>query len=183
MLMSDFPNRFYMALHLAGMPPPCYASSDSGGDGDDSWKATIILRNLPVECSRDTLQQMLDSEGFWGCYDFLHLPIDFQTKAALGYALLNLVDHDTAIRVMSHFSGLSRWPFHSENVCTVAWNTPQQGLATHIDRYRNSPLMHPSVPEAYRPVLFKNGIRMQFPASTTKIRAPRIRHPKPGKAQ
>jgi len=143
---------------------------------------TVILRNLPTECTRDMLLQILEDEGFSGAYDFLHLPIDFQTKSALGYAVLNLVTHDAALHIQKHFNGFSKWPCHSGNICEVAWNSPHQGLATHIDRYRNSPLMHVSVPESYRPVLFENGVRVQFPAPTAKIRAPRIRHPKPSTA-
>lgn len=140
---------------------------------------TVILRNLPTECTRDVLLQMLDNEGFSGAYDFLHLPIDFMTKTALGYALMNLVNHDKAVQLQQHFQGFTKWPCQSENVCEVAWNNPQQGLAAHIDRYRNSPLMHSSVPETYRPVLLQNGARVPFPLPTMKIRAPRIRHPKP----
>lgn len=165
-----------------GEEPVCAFTSDSSADVDDLAKTTIILRNLPLECTRDMLLQLLDAEGFWGYYDFLHLPVDFQTKAGLGYALLNLVNHNAATCVMNHFAGFSRWPFPSDNVCTTAWNAPQQGLAAHIDRYRNSPLMHASVPEVYRPAIFENGVRVRFPSPTTKIRAPRIRHPKPGKA-
>lgn len=144
-------------------------------------RTTIILRNLPLECTRDMLLHILDSQGFWGCYNFLHLPVDFQTKAGLGYALLNLVSGQAAARVKNYFSGFSSWPFPSDNLCSVAWNTPQQGLSPHIERYRNSPLMHASVPEAYRPVLFKEGARVRFPGPTARIRAPRIRHAKPGK--
>lgn len=146
---------------------------------DSSEATTVILRNLPAECSRDTLLQILDHEGFSGKYDFLHVPIDFQTKTGLGYALLNLVTHSAALCVQKHFEGFRQWPFKSDNVCEVAWNSPHQGLATHIERYRNSPLMHSSVPEAYRPVLFVNGDSVDFPAPTTRLRAPRIRHQKP----
>jgi len=98
----------------------------------------------------------------------------------LGYALLNLVSHDVALSVQKHFNGFANWPCGNENVCEVAWNSPHQGLETHIERYRNSPLMHASVPESYRPVLFANGVRKPFPAPTSRIRAPRIRHQKAG---
>jgi len=154
------------------------SSKLGGGDPGESENTTIILRNLPLECTRNELLDILDAQGFWGCYNFLHLPVDFQTKTGLGYALLNLVNHSAASRVKSHFEGFASWPLGSENVCTVAWNSPQQGLAAHVDRYRNSPLMHASVPEEYRPVLFKNGVCANFPRPTARIRAPRIRHSK-----
>jgi hypothetical protein len=122
---------------------------------------------------------MLDDEGFFGAYDFAHLPVDFQTKVGLGYALVNMVSHSEALRVQEHFDGFKRWPFPCENVCEVAWNGAHQGIALHIERYRNSPLMHESVPESYRPVLLENGLRIEFPAPTVRrIRPPRIRHQK-----
>lgn len=156
--------------------PSCAQNQGACNEG----ATTVILRNLPKGCDRDMLLRILDYEGFSGGYDFLHMPIDFQTRASLGYAIMNLVSHDVALSIHKHFEGFSKWPFCSDNVCEVAWNSPHQGLMTHIDRYRNSPLMHPSVPETYRPVLFEHGIRVEFPAPTSRIRPPRIRHQKPG---
>jgi hypothetical protein len=147
-----------------------------GQKGDK--RTTIILQNVPCQCTRDALVQILDEQGFFGGYDFVHLPIDFQTKAGLGYALVNMVNHRVALRAHQRFAGFSKWPFPSENVCEVAWNQPHQGLAAHIERYRNSPLMHGSVPDAHRPALFQNGLHIAFPAPTTRIRPPRIRHQK-----
>jgi len=150
----------------------------SGLDPGNTGATTIILRNLPVKCTCNMLMQLLDDEGFYGDYNFVHLPIDFQTKVGLGYAIVNLVRHSVALQVVKHFQGFTRWPVPSDSVCEVAWNAPHQGLATHIDRYRNSPLMHPRVPDSYRPVLLENGVRVAFPAPTSRIRAPRIRHQK-----
>jgi len=150
---------------------------------DSSEMTTVILRNLPIECTRDMFLQLLDAEGFAGRYDFLHLPTAFNTKVGLGYALLNLTTHEGALNVLKHFEGLTNWPCNSDNdnICEASWNSPQQGLETHVDRYRNSPLMHSSIPEAYRPVVFEDGVRVKFPAPTERIRAPRLRHQKPGK--
>jgi hypothetical protein len=145
-----------------------------------SQKTTVILRNLPIECNRDMLMQLLDVEGFSGRYDFLHYPIDFHKRTGLGYAIVNMVNHNVAVDVRSHFEGFKSWPCPSDNICEVAWNTPHQGLMTHIERYRNSPLMHESVPETYRPILLENGIPQQFPPPTAQIRPPRIRHRKSG---
>jgi hypothetical protein len=129
------------------------------------------------------LLKILDDEHFSGAYNFVHLPIDFQTKVGLGYALVNMVSHSEALRAQEHFGGFANWPCPSGNVCQVAWNSVHQGIAVHIDRYRNSPLMHESVPESYRPALFENGVRVAFPVPTTRrIRPPRIRHQKTGAA-
>jgi hypothetical protein len=152
--------------------------SDANSVAETSEQTTIILRNCPLECTRDMLLQMLDDEGFRGGYDFVHLPIDFQTKVGLGYAIVNMVSSSVALCVQQHFQGFHKWAFQSDNHIEVDWNRPHQGLQAHIERYRNSPLMHESVPETYRPVLFENGCRVPFPAATTKIRAPRIRHQK-----
>ena len=37
----------------------------------------------------------------------------------------------------------------SQKVCEVCWGNPLQGLGAHIVRYRNSPVMHQSVPDEY----------------------------------
>jgi len=142
-----------------------------------SGNTTVILRNLPTGCTRDVLLELLDDQGFFGKYDFVHLPIDFQTEVGLGYAIVNFVSHSVAMCVHDAFQTRRLNPCDpNDQVCEVAWNNPYQGLASHIDRYRNSPLMHPRVPETYRPVLFKNGVRIAFPEPTARIKAPRIRH-------
>lgn len=160
------------------LPARLHSSGPSKG-ACNSDKTTIILRSLPIECTRDVLLRILFDEGFGEAFDFLHVPVDFQTWAGLGYALVNFATHEMALRVQAHFDGFARWPFPSDKVCEVAWNGPHQGLSTHIERYRNSPLMHFSVSEIYRPVLYEEGARVRFPAPTARIRAPRIRHQKP----
>merc|ERR1719461_2657977 len=54
-------------------------------------RTTLMLRNLPLDYTRDMLLQLLDKEGFAGKYDFIYLPVDFKTRAGLGYAFLNMV--------------------------------------------------------------------------------------------
>ena len=45
-------------------------------------------------------------------------------------------------------------------------------VQAHVERYRNSPVMHRSVPDEYKPVIFKNGVRKNFPRPTKKVKAP-----------
>mmetsp|Transcript_57978 Transcript_57978/g.168177 ORF Transcript_57978/g.168177 Transcript_57978/m.168177 type:complete len:141 (-) Transcript_57978:116-538(-) len=132
-----------------------------------------MLRNLPNNYTRDDLLHMIDTQGFAGRYDFLYLPIDFRTHAALGYAFLNLVTPEDAEDFRKAVDGFSHWGLPSGKVCSVAWSSPHQGLRAHINRYRNSPLFHESVPDAYRPAVFSNGRRTLFPAPTKRVRPPR----------
>jgi len=122
---------------------------------------------------------MFNAEGFAGCYDFVHVPVNFQDMTGLSYALVNMVNHHIAKQALEHFQG---FPISSSSTCSVAWSSPNQGLAAHVDRYRNSPMMHESVPPQYMPALYENGVLVPFPAPTKRLRAPRVRHQKVSKA-
>merc|ERR1719281_364085 len=99
--------------------------------------------------------------------------MDFHRMAGLGYAFVNLVDHATAERVKAHFEGFQNWKLASQKICEVSWGEPLQGLEAHIERYRNSPVMHEDVKEIYKPILLKDGVRIQFPEPTKRTRRPR----------
>lgn len=136
-------------------------------------RTTIMLRRLPNNYTRDCLLELLRSLGFAGRFDFLYFPIDFTTRAALGYAFVNLRTPQDALDMWERMDGFTRWTLPSNKVCEVSWSEPHQGLASYVSRYRNSPLMHESVPDEYRPVLFNENGRMPFPPATRKVRAPR----------
>lgn len=137
---------------------------------------TVMLRNLPNRYTRAMLLAMLDEEGFKARYDFVYLPIDFKTHSGLGYAFVDLCEPAVAEHLRQHFEGFSRWCIQSDKVCTVSWShQEQQGLAAHIKRYRNSPVMHGSVPDDWKPMLFQDGQPVPFPPPQRKLRAPHMR--------
>jgi len=151
------------------------ASKSASSTSGTSTHTTLMLRNIPNNYNREMVLELLDAEGFLGSYDFVYLPMDFHRMAGLGYAFVNLVDHDTAERVKSHFEGFANWKLASQKVCEVSWGEPLQGLEAHIERYRNSPVMHEDVPDKYKPVLYENGKRIEFPPPTKRIRPPRVK--------
>jgi RNA recognition motif-containing protein len=156
------------------------SSLDSSADAGSvpiptNLRVTVMLRNLPNNYSRGMLLDLMDQFGFVGCYDFVYLPIDFKTQASLGYAFVNLTNSDDAKRFWKCFNGFSDWALPSHKICKVNWSLPYQGLAAHIERYRNSPVMHEAVPDEFKPALFSSGERTMFPPPTKKIRAPRMR--------
>eukprot|EP00747_Dinoflagellata_sp_TGD_P201688 gnl/TRDRNA2_/TRDRNA2_75161_c1_seq1.p1 gnl/TRDRNA2_/TRDRNA2_75161_c1~~gnl/TRDRNA2_/TRDRNA2_75161_c1_seq1.p1 ORF type:complete len:395 (-),score=101.41 gnl/TRDRNA2_/TRDRNA2_75161_c1_seq1:140-1261(-) len=138
-------------------------------------RTTLMLRNLPNEYSREMLLTLLDAEGYYGKYDFVYLPIDFTSKHNFGYAFVNLVTQTHAEAFKNHFQGFSRWSMASTKAADVTWSSTHQGLAEHINRYRNSPVMHDTMPDECKPVIFSNGIRAEFPPATKTMKPPRIR--------
>mmetsp|Transcript_4444 Transcript_4444/g.10797 ORF Transcript_4444/g.10797 Transcript_4444/m.10797 type:complete len:136 (+) Transcript_4444:81-488(+) len=134
-----------------------------------------MLRNLPNNYSRAMVLKMIDDEGFQGTYNFVYFPIDFRSRAGLGYAFVNFEDPVTVDRFWRTFEGFSNWMLPSKKSCFVSWCSPHQGLEAHVERYRNSPIMHPSVPDEYKPLVFSGGARVPFPAPTKAVRAPRLR--------
>eukprot|EP00930_Biecheleria_cincta_P026934 TRINITY_DN18932_c0_g1_i2.p1 TRINITY_DN18932_c0_g1~~TRINITY_DN18932_c0_g1_i2.p1 ORF type:complete len:254 (-),score=39.38 TRINITY_DN18932_c0_g1_i2:416-1177(-) len=120
---------------------------------------TVMLKNIPNNYTRDMVMHLLDEKGFAGLYDFAYLPFDFERKANLGYAFVNLVRGDVVPSFWKVFSNFSDWAIPS-------------GLQSHIDRFRNSQVMHKSVPEQYKPVILLDGMRQQFPGPTKRIKPP-----------
>jgi len=136
-------------------------------------RTTLMLRNLPSSFTQFRLLDVLDATGFCGKYDFVYLPVDFQSGAGLGYAFVNMCSAVDAQRAMLNLSGFSSWGDAAcRKVLEVCWSDPHQGLEMLIDRYRNSRVMHRSVPEQYKPLLFDNGNKIPFPTPTKRVRSP-----------
>mmetsp|Transcript_19296 Transcript_19296/g.42041 ORF Transcript_19296/g.42041 Transcript_19296/m.42041 type:complete len:316 (+) Transcript_19296:66-1013(+) len=143
---------------------------------------TVMLRNIPNRYTQGMLLGLLHDHNFDNTFDFVYLPMDFRNGVNLGYAFVNLLTHEDALRLMNTFQGYSAWTFDSAKVCEVSWAHPHQGLAEHVERYRSSPVMHPCMPDEYKPLMFKDGVRVPFPPPTKAIRAPKLRPARPDKA-
>lgn len=139
---------------------------------------TLMFRNIPNRWPRDRFLELLDQHGFRGCYDFAYVPTDFHRNGGLGYAFVNFVCHADAEKAMQHFTGFSEWEITTRKVCEVSWSCALQGLSAHIERYRDSPVMHESVPECFKPVFLESGVRQPFPSPTKRIRPPRVKRGK-----
>merc|ERR1712232_569767 len=105
--------------------------------------------------------------------------IDFSSKAAYGFAFVNLLSPAAAQQFKAAFNGFSHWTVPSRKVCKASWSDPHQGLVANIQRYRNSPVMHPNVPDWYKPLVFAGGVRTAFPPPSKTIRKPRLRNYSP----
>lgn len=141
---------------------------------------TMMMRGLPSDYSRNMLIELLDLHHFKGLYDLVYLPVDFQCMQGFGYAFVNFISQEHAERFQAHFTGFSDWPTPSDLVAEVAWGTSFQGLEKHVVRYRNSPVMHASVPDSFKPALFSQGVRIAFPKPSLPPKAPRSRRTRSG---
>jgi len=140
----------------------------------EATQTTVMMRNIPNDYTRDMLVQLLDKHGFAKQYDLVYLPIDFSSQAGFGYSFVNLVSADVAERFRVHFQGFRGWELPSDKVCDVLWSAARQGLQANVERFKNSPVMHESVPDKFKPALFVDGVRVPFPPPTRKPRAPEI---------
>lgn len=171
---AEFISASYVQQDNSSRNMMCTSSHDSNMSEEVS-RTTVMLRNLPNNYTREMLLELVNSEGFEGAYDFLYLPIDFKSQAGLGYAFVNLLSPSVAQRFWKHFDGFSRWSMPTDKVCTLNWSSPHQGLAAHIERYRNSPVMHEDVSDDCKPMMFASGLRIPFPPPTKPVKAPRLR--------
>jgi len=137
---------------------------------NEDTRTTLMLRNLPNDYNRELFLDMLDEECLAGEYDFVYFPVDFQTGSGLGYAFVNFTSHEEAVRAWQLLDGFKDWVVGSTKVCEARWSNPVQGLTANVQRYRNSPVMHDKVPDSYKPVVFSNGVRVEYPAPKKPIK-------------
>jgi len=138
-----------------------------------SDRTSVMMKNVPNSYTRKMLLDLLETEGHAGTFDFVYLPMDFKSNLGLGYAFIDFTSPEEAKRFSEHFMGFNRWTTTgSDKVCEVAYSQ-LQGLEAHIERYRNSPVMHKSVPEDHKPLLFAGTEPAPLPAPTKDVRAPR----------
>jgi hypothetical protein len=171
-----------MAPAAQNLPAKC-AQKKKSKSGKDT-RTTVMIQNVPAQCTNIMMVEMLDSAGLSGKYDFVYAPTDFRTYTAFGYAFVNFTTNKNAIQAMDVLSGLicATWS-EQKTAFEVNWCEAHQGLKVHVNKYQNSPVMHPSVLEEYKPLIFKNGLRRAFPPPTKAIKEPRLRRSNPAEAQ
>jgi hypothetical protein len=124
-------------------------------------RTTVVITDIASSCTRDGLLAQLDEAGLAGQYDFVYLPVSFETLATHGYGIVNFVTSQAAQMLMQ------------SSPQSVSFSDQRQGLEGHVTNFQDSSLMHEGVPDQFKPVLFKDGRRVPFPAPTRPTRMPR----------
>uniref|UniRef100_A0A7S4QHS1 HTH La-type RNA-binding domain-containing protein n=1 Tax=Alexandrium monilatum TaxID=311494 RepID=A0A7S4QHS1_9DINO len=124
----------YLSSMAWGMPPmpPVYGGVVGG-------YTTVMLRNIPNRYTRDMLIDRLN-KGYDGQYDFVYLPIDFNSKCNVGYAFINFRLPAVAQRFMQEFHGAKTKQclpgFSSAKVCEVTY-ARVQGRDANMDNLKD----------------------------------------------
>jgi len=142
----------------------------------ESERTTVMLRNMPNKYSREDIMDLLHEYEYAEHCDFLYAPVDLRSKSNMGYCFINFSNPKDAADFKKVFTGFTEWKgVNSQKKCLVDWAEPYQGLAAHIDRYRNSPIMHHTVCDDYKPALYSCGEPVPFPKPTIEIEPPKVR--------
>jgi RNA recognition motif-containing protein len=120
------------------------------------------------------IQKVVASLGFADLYDVLRVPTNRPTSN-LGYAFINFKTNEQAERFKEYFNGFKDWQMPCDKVCETSWSDNLQGRSAFVERYRDSPMMHESVADKFKPALYQDGIRVPFPEPTKAIKSPRPR--------
>mmetsp|Transcript_62307 Transcript_62307/g.148758 ORF Transcript_62307/g.148758 Transcript_62307/m.148758 type:complete len:265 (-) Transcript_62307:126-920(-) len=79
----------------------------SGEESDvcESELTTVVIRNIPHWITQRVFMRQMNARGLKGCYNFCHLPVDFHSGSAIGYAVVNFIRSDLAAQVVRTWSG------------------------------------------------------------------------------
>lgn len=141
-------------------------STMSDGQPEVDQRTSLRICGLREDFTRAQIVQLLQREGFGEQFDFVYMPSDFATGRCFGYAFVNFCSAAAAANAQEVFDS------HEE--FTVGW-ADTQGLSAYVQRFRNSPVMHPKIPDEAKPAMFRQGSRAVFPAPTRHIQAPRLK--------
>jgi hypothetical protein len=139
----------------------CQSTPDEDG-------TTVIVRKIPGDVSRTEFLDMLDAEGFAQSYTFVYLPMSFEKRVALGYAIVNFAQPTSAAGAVLRLSSVEIGGKQLEASISDA----KQSMSDLILRYRDSSVMHSSVPDDFKPLIFSDGLVVPFPEPTTTLDPP-----------
>jgi RNA recognition motif-containing protein len=117
--------------------------------GDDStskfpikikeWRTTLTIRHVPNNHTKYDLIKALDSQGFEGRYNFVHLPWDKDKDSSKGYAFVNFDSVEQALLAFEKISQV-QWSqisrTRSKKACEVCWGSSKdQGYEANLKKW------------------------------------------------
>ena len=111
-------------------------------------RKTLIIRNIPNKYTMKLLLEEINLH-FYGKYDIIYLPLDFEKGKNLGYGFINFIDPIHIMYFYDEFIGKKWNNFNSEKKCQLAYAKIQgkneilkyiykKNNMNMINRYRNN---------------------------------------------
>jgi hypothetical protein len=144
--------------------------ADQSGDELDA-RTTVMLRGLDSSMDREKLLRVLNASRFRGCFDFIYAPCDLSTQKPKGFGFVNFISHMDAHEFL--VQSLASLGLGAD--AQAFWSDKEQGLAENVGRYRNSPIMHRSVPKHFRPSLVRMDSLVPLPQPTRTLKPPKVK--------
>jgi hypothetical protein len=118
-----------------------------------SWgeATTVILRNIPNNCTRARLLDEIGLAGFASAYNFFYLPLDYETRANKGYAFLNFRLPAAASHFHMTFHGKRLKEFRSHKVLVVEIASVQ-GFWANFDNFLFKNRMFTNLDSEFHPI-------------------------------
>mmetsp|Transcript_46800 Transcript_46800/g.85672 ORF Transcript_46800/g.85672 Transcript_46800/m.85672 type:complete len:442 (-) Transcript_46800:139-1464(-) len=156
----------YGAYASAAAAAAYSAVSQPGGAAGGPTHTTVMLRNIPNRYTRDMLVNRLN-EKFEYEYDFVYLPIDFNSKCNVGYAFINFRSPQACQLFTQEFHNVRTKHclpgFSSQKICEVS-PARVQGRDANMENLRDEKFIEKLVerPE-WQPLFFNDdGIQVPF---------------------
>lgn len=104
----------------------------------DPWNdiQTVMVRNIPNNCSQQRLVREVEDAGFAGTFDFFYVPVDPHRArgANRGYAFINFIDPSTVHNFRLAFEGQQVQGFQTSKVIMITAAT-LQGYQANYDHF------------------------------------------------
>mmetsp|Transcript_96158 Transcript_96158/g.170674 ORF Transcript_96158/g.170674 Transcript_96158/m.170674 type:complete len:476 (-) Transcript_96158:78-1505(-) len=122
-------------------------------------KTTVMLAGLPSSATAENLLSMLE-KWFPKTFDFLYVPMDFQTFKSTGWVFINFRLHKKAVECLQHFANCENWGSAGIAVkdastarCKIHWANVQ-GYEANLERHQKSEIIDGNIPEDCKPWVF-----------------------------
>eukprot|EP00920_Eleutheroschizon_duboscqi_P035454 GHVT01085681.1.p1 GENE.GHVT01085681.1~~GHVT01085681.1.p1 ORF type:complete len:384 (-),score=50.10 GHVT01085681.1:112-1263(-) len=129
---------------------------------------TIMLRHLPLMCTKYWLVHSLREKGFGGKVNFVYMPMDFKKQTIAGYAFVSFLHPSFAQECKNAFAGKDiQKEIHEGDSCgppsfCQVFDANLQGLRENFNYYRNTTFVAgPNY--LFKPSLFYCGVEVPWP--------------------
>merc|ERR1712137_408476 len=170
-LIERYANRSLLKSNILDDYKPLFmiggsaSSRTSTGDrapkniGKHPKSTVVVLRHLPGRVRRAEVMEFLNRNGYDGLYNFVHLPLNFQTITNMGHVIVNFTSQKVADDAFAELNGMQMQGVDID----VVWINCHTGLQSLIHRYQNSRVMDADIADEFKPILLSHGQRLTFP--------------------